>query len=162
MVGVDDLRGYNADRGRRRGDEYLLGLTRALGLSLKRPADMACRYTGSTFAVMLPCTNRGGANEVVQRILKTASHLDKLHGSSTGLPLAAVSVGYSSFDELCDNWVSDGRQTRESAPSVVCAADLVEAASLALGEARRSDTEVERYVSVYRAMLERISDQPVQ
>jgi diguanylate cyclase (GGDEF)-like protein len=162
MVGIEGLKSYNADRGRRRGDEYLLGLTQVLTHSLKRPSDMASRYSGTTFAVMLPCTNRSGANEVVQRILEGSSRLDHLHGDSGGFAAASVSVGFSSFDEDCDNWVSDGRQTRQSSPAVVCSADIVEAASLALGEAKRSEVDAERYVSVYRALVERISDLPLE
>jgi diguanylate cyclase (GGDEF)-like protein len=162
MVGINDFRTYNADQGRRRGDEYLIGLTRALTRCLRRPADLAARYSGATFAVMLPCTSRAGASEVVRRILKEMAGQDRLPGATAGGMRATISVGFSSFDEMCDNWVSDGRQTRQGSPAVVCATDIVEAASLALGEAKQSDLEHERYVSVYRALVERISDQPAE
>jgi diguanylate cyclase (GGDEF)-like protein len=161
MIGIDDFRAYNAEHGRRRGDECLVNLTRMLNGCLKRPADLASRYGGATFAVMLPCTSRDGAAEVVRRILQRAAGLDRDPGSPEGRPSVSISVGFSSYDEMCDNWVSDGRNTRQSTPAVVCATDIVEAASLALSEAKEPGSDDERYVSVYRALVERISDLPV-
>jgi diguanylate cyclase (GGDEF)-like protein len=160
MVGINDFRAYNASQGRRRGDDYLISMTRVLTGCLRRPADLASRYSGATFAVMLPCTSRAGAVEVVQRILEEMAGLDRPSSAPDGGRGLTISVGFSSFDEMCDNWVSDGRQTRQGSPAVVCATDIVEAASLALSEAKRSDLDHERYVSVYRALVERISDLP--
>jgi diguanylate cyclase (GGDEF)-like protein len=161
MIAIDGFKAYNAEHGRRRGDEALIQLTRILSDSLKRPADQAARYSGATFAVMLPCTGRAGADEVVRRILGLVASPDgglADAGSSRALTLA---IGFSSYDEQCDNWISDGRQTRQSQPSAVCAADIVEAASLALVEAKQAHAGDGRYVSVYRALVERISDQPL-
>jgi diguanylate cyclase (GGDEF)-like protein len=160
MVGIDDFKGFNDEHGRRRGDERLVSLSRALGDCLKRPDDLAARYSGATFAVILPCTGRNGATEVARRILKRAALPDGDLAGHDGRPAVCVSIGFSSYDEQCDNWVSDGRQTRESEPAVVCETDIVEAASLALHEAKQSSSHDGRYVSVYRALVERISDLP--
>ena len=160
LLGIDRFQAYTAEHGRRRGDDCLLSLSQVLGSCLKRPADLASRYDGELFALMLPGTDRAGAGVVVQRVRQQVGSL--------GLPLAGagvapitVSVGYSSYDEACDNWVSDGRSTRESGPVSVCAGDLVEAASLALAQARRSGRGEDSFVSVYRALAERMADLPV-
>jgi diguanylate cyclase (GGDEF)-like protein len=161
MVGIEGFKAYNARHGRRRGDDGLVHLARILAGTIKRPADLAARYSGATCALMLPCTGRSGANEVVQRILARVASPDQGQAESIGRPAIAVSIGFSSYDEQCDSWISDGRQTRESQPATVCAADIVEAASLAVAEAKQAHNDGGRYVSVYRALVERISDQPL-
>jgi diguanylate cyclase (GGDEF)-like protein len=162
LVGVNDFKAYNADHGRRRGDECLLNLTHILSDCLKRPSDLAARYGGATFAVMLPCTGRDGATEVVRRILGQVARPDGPLGEPVRRPAVSVYIGFSSYDEQCDSWVSDGRYTRESQPAAaVCAADIVEAASLAVEEAKHLHADEGCYVSVYRALVERISDSPL-
>ena len=167
MVAIDGFKAYNAEHGRRRGDESLVDLSRILSDCLKRPADVATRYSGATFAVLLPATGRAGASEVVRRIVAHVGQHDGSSAQAGSRPALAVAIGFSSYDEQCDNWVSDGRQTRQSqpaapaAPTAVCAADIVEAASLALVEAKQANAQDGRYVSVYRALVERMSDQPL-
>ncbi len=161
MVGIEGFKAYNVEHGRRRGDEALVHLTGILTDSLRRPADLAARYSGATFALMLPCTGRAGVSEVVRRILDRVASPDHGEAEPVGRPAMDVAIGFSSYDEQCDNWISDGRQTRESQPAAVCAADIVEAASLAFVEAKQAHASAGRYVSVYRALVERISDQPL-
>jgi diguanylate cyclase (GGDEF)-like protein len=161
MLGVDDFKAYNADHGRRRGDEYLLHLTQILNDSLKRPTDLAARYGSATFCVILPSTGRDGAAEVARRILEQLAHPPADFPEPPSRTALSVSIGFSSYDEQCDGWVSDGRHTRQSQPAAVCAADIVEAASLALEESRQAHAGDGRYVSVYRALVERISDLPM-
>jgi len=161
LVDIDDFKAYNAFHGRRRGDECLVSVAQALTSSLKRPADLAARHGGGSFSVMLPSTGRAGAMEVGRRILRQVAGLCIPHEAAAAGPSLTVSIGVSSYDEECDNWVSDGRNTRQSEPVTVCASDLVEAASLALEEVRRSGRAGEGFVSVYRAVAERMADQPL-
>ena len=161
LVDVDHFKGYNAHHGRRRGDECLVNLAQALTGSLKRPADMAARYGDGSFALMLPFTDRAGAMEVGRRVLRQVAGLCIPHGAAGAGPSVTVSIGVSSYDEECDNWVSDGRNTRQGEPVSVCATDLVEAASLALAETKRLGRADESFVSIYRAVAERMADQPL-
>ena len=160
MVGLDGYAAYTAEHGRRRGDECLRDLGELLEGCLKRPVDLASRYGDTLFAVLLPSTGRAGAAEVAQRILRQASGLGRPQAAGFWHAVS-LSVGCSSFDETCDNWVSDGRRTRESAPVSVRPADIVEAATLALEQARQAGTGGERFVSVYRALAERLAAEPV-
>lgn len=161
LIDIDHFKAYNGFHGCRRGDECLASVSQALTGSLKRPADLAARHGGGSFAVMLPCTGRDGAMEVGRRVLRQVAGLCTPHGAPGAGPSVSVCIGVSSFDEECDNWVSDGRNTRQSEPIAVCAADLVEAASLALAEAKKSGRAEESFVSIYRAVAERMADQPV-
>lgn len=161
LVDIDHFKSYNAYHGRRRGDECLVGVAQAVTGSLKRPADLAARHGGGSFAVMLPFTGRAGAMEVGRRIIRQVVSLCLPHGAPGAAPSVSVSIGVSSYDEECDNWVSDGRNTRQSEPISVCATDLVEAASLALAQTKRSGIPEESFVSIYRAVAERMADQPL-
>ena len=161
LVDVNHFRSYNAYHGRRRGDECLVHLAQALTSSVKRPADLVARYGGGSFAVMLPLTDRAGALEVGRRILRQVTGLCIPHGAPGAGVAVTASLGVSSYDEECDNWVSDGRSTRQGEPVIVCATDLVEAASLALAETKRSGCAEESFVSIYRAVAERMADQPL-
>lgn len=161
LIDVDHFKSYNAHHGRRRGDECLADVARAVTSSLKRPADVAARYGGGSFAVMLPSTDRAGALEVGRRILRQVASLCIPHDGPGAGSTVSVSIGVSSYDEDCDSWVSDGRNTRQSDPLIVCATDLVEAASLALAQSKESGPADESFVSIYRAVAERLADQPL-
>ena len=161
LVDVDHFKAYNAHHGRRRGDECLVSLARALTGSVERPADLVARYGGGSFAVMLPLTDRAGALEVGRRVLRQVTGLCIAHGAVGAGASVTVSIGVSSYDEECDNWVSDGRDTRRGEPVTVCATDLVEAASLALAENKRAGRADGSFVSIYRAVAERMADQPM-
>ena len=161
LVDVDHFKANNAYHGRRRGDDCLVSLAQALTGSVKRPADLVARYGGGSFAVMLPLTARVGALEVGRRALRQVTGLCIAHGAPGAGSAVTVSIGVSSYDEECDNWVSDGRDTRRGEPVSVCATDLVEAASLALAETKRAGRADESFVSIYRAVAERMADQPM-
>jgi hypothetical protein len=98
---------------------------------------------------------------VVRRILAQVASAGGPLGEPGRRPAVSVYIGFSSYDEQCDSWLSDGRHTRASQPAAVCAADIVEAASLAVDEAKHQHAEDGCYVSVYRALVERISDSPL-
>jgi diguanylate cyclase (GGDEF)-like protein len=160
MIGIDGFKAYTAQHGRRKGDASLVGLAQILTECLKRPSDLASRYGDDTFALMLPCTSRNGATEVARRVLQRMKELRATDQPSHEAPSVNVWVGFSSYDEECDNWISDGRTTRESVPFNASATDLIEGAILALEQARRCGPAEDSFVSVYRALAERMADQP--
>jgi diguanylate cyclase (GGDEF)-like protein len=49
---------------------------------LQRPADLAARYGGDEFVVLLPVTDTDGALDVAQRVLGAIAALDIPHGAS--------------------------------------------------------------------------------
>ena len=110
---------------------------------------------------MLPLTVRAGAMEVKRRVRRQVTGLCIAHGAAGAGAAVTVSIGVSSYDEECDNCVSDGRDTRRCEPVSVCATDLVEAASLALAETKRAGRADDHFVSIYGAVPERMADQPM-
>jgi diguanylate cyclase (GGDEF)-like protein len=115
MVDVDYLRSYNECHGHLAGDEALRAIARAIAGSLQRNTDVATRYGGEEFAVILPATGAVGAERVAARIREAVRRIDIEHdGSPHGV--MTVSVGVSTLT------AHEGRGTR-SAASLVTSAD---------------------------------------
>lgn len=69
VVDVDNLRQYNDKHGRSCGDELLRFLAELLGSSI-RITDVACRYGGEEFVIILPETSKDGAVIAAEKIRK--------------------------------------------------------------------------------------------
>ena len=64
---------------------------------MKRPADVAFRYGGEEFAVILPHTEREGAIKVAEDIHQQIQVLQIPHGSSEISDIVSLSLGVSSI-----------------------------------------------------------------
>jgi two-component system chemotaxis family response regulator WspR len=93
MVDVDDFKKYNDTRGHLAGDEVLKQVVLAIKQSLRRPADLAARFGGEEFAVVLPGTDAPGALIVGNRIRSNLESLNVLHGAPGAGRLVTVSIG---------------------------------------------------------------------
>jgi diguanylate cyclase (GGDEF)-like protein len=82
FIDVDYFKPYNDYHGHRAGDECLAAVGKAVGQSLQRPADLAARYGGDEFVVLLPDTDTEGALDVGGRVLAAVAALDIPHGTS--------------------------------------------------------------------------------
>ncbi len=82
FIDVDYFKSYNDYHGHRAGDACLAAVGKAVGQSLQRPADLAARYGGDEFVVLLPDTNTDGALDVARRVLAAIGALDIPHGAS--------------------------------------------------------------------------------
>lgn len=67
LLDIDLFKLYNDHYGHQAGDECLRTLARLLRDGVFRPADMACRYGGEEFAVILPNTDGEAAERVAKR-----------------------------------------------------------------------------------------------
>jgi len=115
MVDVDHLRAYNERYGHLAGDEALQGVARAIAGSLKRGTDVATRYGGEEFAIILPATGSGGAERVAAQIREAVRRMAIAHAGSP-FGIVTVSVGVSTLT------AHEGRGTR-SAATLVTSAD---------------------------------------
>ena len=68
FMDIDYFKSYNDLRGHRAGDDCLAAVGKAVGQSLQRPADLAARYGGDEFVLVLPDTYMDGALDVGQRV----------------------------------------------------------------------------------------------
>jgi diguanylate cyclase (GGDEF)-like protein len=115
---LDDFKVVNDDYGHPVGDTVLREFARVLAGSV-REVDVAARWGGEEFLLVLPGTDADGAVRLAQRIREHLADTTLL--SSEGLPIrVTASFGVAEAQE-------------ESGP-----ADLVAAADAALYEAKRS------------------------
>jgi diguanylate cyclase (GGDEF)-like protein len=68
MVDVDDFKPYNDAHGHQIGDECLRKVALAIRGALSRAGDVAARYGGDEFSVILPGADRIGALQVAEHI----------------------------------------------------------------------------------------------
>ena len=92
MIDVDRFRLYNDLHGHPAGDACLSAIATAIGGQAHRPADLAARYNGEKFAVVLPETGAAGAVELAQRVREAVRSLSMAHRGAPG-GIATVSVG---------------------------------------------------------------------
>lgn len=120
MVDVDHFKSYNDRYGHPAGDECLRRVAAAISGSV-RGSDVACRYGGEEFVVVLPGSTAEAASAVAERIRAAVEALALPHeGSPRGV--VSVSAGVAGA-------VPEGEQPAEI---------LVAAADSALYEAKRS------------------------
>ncbi|MDH0733009.1 sensor domain-containing diguanylate cyclase [Pseudomonas sichuanensis] len=89
MLDLDYFKAYNDRYGHLAGDECLRRFGGLLKQALKRPADLAVRYGGEEFTLLLPNTDAQGASQIVQEILQLLRRQAIEHAGS---PLGQVSA----------------------------------------------------------------------
>ncbi|MBN2644995.1 MAG: diguanylate cyclase [Desulfuromonadaceae bacterium] len=89
MLDIDYFKLYNDTYGHQRGDECLKHVAQTIQLSLKRETDLAIRYGGEEFVVLLPDVSEEGALMVAERIRYDLSELKLLHAAA---PKGVVSI----------------------------------------------------------------------
>ncbi len=100
MVDLDHFKTYNDNYGHLAGDEVLRKVGRCIESSI-RSVDLAFRYGGEEFTVVLPATRLNDAYKAAERIRKTIEAK-----ASTGATPVTASLGIS-------NWPMDG-MTKEA------------------------------------------------
>jgi diguanylate cyclase (GGDEF)-like protein len=95
IVDLDNFKQFNDVYGHPAGDECLRAVAAALSGEMGRPEDLAARFGGEEFAMLLPNTNAEGARRVAERIRAAVLKLNITH---LGNPWnrVSVSIGYAS------------------------------------------------------------------
>ncbi|WP_339468414.1 sensor domain-containing diguanylate cyclase [Pseudomonas capeferrum] len=121
MLDLDYFKAYNDRYGHLAGDECLQRFAELLQQALRRPADLAVRYGGEEFTLLMPDTDGPGAELVVQSLQQLLRRHVIEHGGS---PLGRVSF-------------SAGIAIGDLARDTITAERLMAAADGALYQAKR-------------------------
>ena len=119
MLDVDHFKRFNDQHGHEAGDAVLRALGNALRESV-RGGDIACRFGGEEFTVVLPRTDTAHAREWAERLMRRVRSMEVKSGAQA-LPGVTISMGLAMFP-------GDGAN----------AETLLQAADLALYEAKRA------------------------
>ena len=92
MLDVDHFKAYNDRYGHQSGDECLRAVASAIRSATRRPGDVAVRYGGEEFAVLMAETNEAGAVAVAALIHDNIADLGIEHAGSA-LGRVTVSIG---------------------------------------------------------------------
>lgn len=101
MIDIDDFKNYNDRNGHQAGDVALKITAHALKAAL-RGADVACRYGGEEFCILLPQTSLSEAGVIAERIRQTVAEREYPYGKSQPLGTVSVSIGISAFAKHID------------------------------------------------------------
>ena len=96
MADIDDFKAYNDAYGHMAGDVCLKNVARALAGVLRRPGELAARFGGEEFAMVLEDTSLAGAQHLAEAMRLTVRALDMAHAGSRAAPIVTVSLGVAS------------------------------------------------------------------
>jgi diguanylate cyclase (GGDEF)-like protein/PAS domain S-box-containing protein len=95
MIDVDRFKEFNDLYGHPAGDECLRRIGTAIAGQVLRPGDLACRYGGEEFAVLLPNTDESSAAIVAERIRAAVADLKIPHAQGVS-NVMTISAGVAS------------------------------------------------------------------
>ncbi len=95
MVDIDQFKLYNDQFGHIEGDECLKKIARAVDETRRRDEDVASRFGGEEFVLLLPYTDLKGAHRVAEKLLKNIRELKIPHSESAIHPMVTASAGVS-------------------------------------------------------------------
>jgi diguanylate cyclase (GGDEF)-like protein len=100
MLDIDHFKAFNDRYGHQRGDECIQQVASVLRAAAHRPADLACRYGGEEFTVVLAETGATGAFSVAEAIRVTVEGLQiPNEGAPLGIITVSIGVGTRSGEE---------------------------------------------------------------
>jgi len=101
MIDIDDFKSYNDRNGHQAGDVALKITAHALKAAL-RSADVACRYGGEEFCILLPQTSITEAGVIAERMRQRVAEREYPFGKSQPLGNVTVSIGISTLGKHID------------------------------------------------------------
>jgi diguanylate cyclase (GGDEF)-like protein len=101
MIDIDDFKAYNDKNGHQAGDVALQITAHCLKGAL-RVVDVASRYGGEEFCILLPQTGMMEAGVIADRIRQRVATTEFPHGKAQPLGQVTISVGVSTFSKNID------------------------------------------------------------
>jgi diguanylate cyclase (GGDEF)-like protein len=111
MIDIDDFKLYNDRNGHQAGDHALQMAAQGLKATL-RSADVASRYGGEEFSVLLPQTSLHEAGVIAERMREKIERTAFTHAKAQPLGAVTISIGVSTFSPTIDTaeqviWAAD-------------------------------------------------------
>lgn len=97
LLDVDYFKQYNDSYGHHAGDDCLVQVAKVLLEHAKRSSDMAARFGGEEFAVILPETGREDAVRIAEAIRSDLESLQIPHASSGIASVVTISAGVATI-----------------------------------------------------------------
>jgi diguanylate cyclase (GGDEF)-like protein len=102
MIDIDDFKVYNDSNGHQAGDRALEITAQCLRAALRK-VDVASRYGGEEFSILLPQTSLEEAGVIADRIRRKIMTAPFPHGKTQPLGNVTVSIGLSTFSPALDS-----------------------------------------------------------
>jgi diguanylate cyclase (GGDEF)-like protein/PAS domain S-box-containing protein len=93
LLDIDYFKQFNDSQGHQAGDDCLRTVAQCVSQYARRPSDMACRYGGEEFAVILGKTEPAAAIHIAEEIRSSIAALGVPHETSMCSRYLTVSVG---------------------------------------------------------------------
>lgn len=94
---VDFFKVYNDTYGHQQGDDCLQRVGATIGRQVKRPLDLACRYGGEEFTLILPSTDLKGAREFAECMRQAVFEQRIPHSGSKAADYVTLSLGVATY-----------------------------------------------------------------
>ena len=102
MIDIDDFKVYNDLNGHQAGDRALEITAQCLHAALRK-VDVASRYGGEEFSILLPQTSLEEAGVIADRVRRKIMTTSYPHGLTQPLGAVTVSIGLSTFSAALDS-----------------------------------------------------------
>lgn len=97
MADIDYFKLYNDNYGHLKGDDCLIKVAKGIADSVKRPIDFVARYGGEEIAVILPETDKAGAEFIAKQIKDNIHQLLIPHKCSLVSEIVTLSLGVATI-----------------------------------------------------------------
>ena len=101
MIDIDDFKQYNDRNGHQAGDRALEIVAQCLRSTLRK-VDVASRYGGEEFSILLPQATLKEAGAIADRLRRKIMATEFPHGESQPMGAVTVSIGLAAFSASLD------------------------------------------------------------
>jgi diguanylate cyclase (GGDEF)-like protein len=101
MIDIDEFKTYNDLNGHQAGDQALQITAHSLKVAL-RSADVACRYGGEEFGILLPHTTVTEASVIAERMRQRVAETEYPHGKTQPKGVVTISIGIATLHKNVD------------------------------------------------------------
>jgi len=102
MIDIDDFKLYNDRNGHQAGDRALEITAQCLRSTLRK-ADVASRYGGEEFSILLPQTSLKEAGAIADRLRRRVMRAKFPHADAQPLGAVTISIGLSTLSPSVDS-----------------------------------------------------------